>query len=186
MKKIITIAIILFGFSHVSNAQDWTVSTNAIMWADFGSLNVDVSRTFAQHFSAHIGGRYNPWYFKRGTQDQFQNRKRGAWVGLRYWPWYANSGWFIQAKAQWQEYNYYLPGLTPVKEEGDRFGGVLGGGWAMMVNKHFNIEFGLGVFAGTTIYNEDLLPEKGRRITQHAQKFFVLPDELSVNFVFVF
>lgn len=176
---------VLCGFVTVSNAQKVTIGTNAVMWADLGAMNLEASLAVSQHLSAHIGGRYNPWYFERGTTDQFQNRKRGAWMGMRYWLWYVNSGWFFQAKAQWQEYNIYLPGMTSVKEEGDCYGGGLAAGYAFMVTPHFNIEVGLGAWAGKKVYNEDLLPERGRRITAGASKFFVLPDELCVTLVFV-
>ena len=186
MKKILLLAIALFGLSTGLYAQKITLGTNVVQWANLGTINLEGTFAVAQHVSLTLGGRYNPWYFERETENQFQNRKRGAWFGVRYWPWYVNSGWFFAAKGQWQEYNYYLPGQTEVKEEGDRFGGGLIAGHAFMLTKHLNLEVGLGAWCGVSIYNEDLLPEKGRRITSGARKFFFLPDDVSVSLVYVF
>lgn len=186
MKKIIIVLAIMFSASSLAHAQKWTLGTNAIQWADLATINLETSYAVAQHFTLNAGGRYNYWYFKRGTDNQFQNRKRGLWFGTRYWPWYTNSGWFIQMKGQWQEYNHFLPNITDVKEEGDGFGVGLGFGFAKMVNEHFNIEFGLGAWGGLAIYNEDLRPENGKRITEGATKTFILPDDLCINFVYVF
>lgn len=186
MKKVLLVLMFTFAGCFLASAQKVTLGTNVIQWADLGSINLEGSLAVSQHVSLHMGGRYNPFYFQRGTENQFQNRKRGAWMGTRFWTWYVNSGWFFQAKAQWQEYNYYLPGMTNVKEEGDRFGGGLAAGYALMITDHFNIEFGISVWGGMQIYNEDLLPEMGRRVTAGAKKGFILPDDVSVTLVYVF
>lgn len=185
-KKLLMLAVAVLGFCSVASAQKVAVGTNVIQWADLGAINLELSIAASTHITVNAGGRYNPWYFERGTDAQMQNRKRGAWLGMRYWPWYCYSGWFIQGKAQWQEYNHYFPNVTDVKEEGDAIGGGIAAGYALMVNPHFNIEFGLGAWAGMKIYNEDALPERGRRLTEHATKFFVLPDDVCVTLVFVF
>lgn len=186
MKKIICVALLAFCCCFVSSAQKAALGTNVVQWADLGCINLEGSFAVAQHFTVNVGGRYDPWYFRRGTEDQFQNRKRGAWMGVRYWPWYTYSGWFFQLKGQWQEYNHFFPGVTEVKEEGDCFGAGLAAGYAIMINRHFNIEFGAGVWGGGKIYNEDLLPEMGRRITSRARGAFILPDDVCVTMYYVF
>ena len=94
------------------------------------------------------------------------------------------SGWWVGAKAQYQEYN--RGGIiTKTAEEGDAFGAALAGGYSLMLREHWNLDFGLGVWGGWTKYRKFAYPENGK-ITEEGHKWFFLPNEVILSLVFIF
>ena len=87
-----------------ANAQNVSVSTNAMDYANFGTLNLEASAAVARHWSVNAGVRYNPWTFGEGS-EAVQNRTRTVSAGFRWWPWNVYSGWWLGGRAQWEEYN---------------------------------------------------------------------------------
>ena len=83
-----------------------------------------------------------------------------------------------------QEYNYggVVSGLT---QEGDRAGLGLYAGYAHMLSRHFNIEFGLGLWGGVDFFRRYSCPVCGLTVSQGV-KAFVLPDDFSISVVYVF
>ena len=93
-------------FSTALSAQEFSLSTNLLDWANLGTANLQAGLSFSRHLSLHAGARYNKWDFgsaEKGTA--FQNRARTASLGMRYWPWNVYSSWWFGAKAQAEEYN---------------------------------------------------------------------------------
>lgn len=179
-----------------ARAQQMTFSTNFVEWANLGTINGEFGISVAQHFSIHVGARYNPWTFRPGLPEarfedpygddekQFENRKRSFNLNVRWWPWYVNDSWWIYVKGQYTEYN--RGGLiNHWAEEGDAFGGGLGVGYTYMLHKHWNIEFGAGVWAGKTKYTKYRCTNCGVK-EDGGEKFFILPDDVMLSLVFVF
>lgn len=198
MKRFLILILIAAGlFSALDcRAQRFSVSTNAVEWANLGTINGEVGASIAQHFSIHAGVRYNPWTFRKSSPDarfddpsgdeevQFENRKQSYGLSLRWWPWYVYSGWWAYGKFQYQEYN--RGGLLRhTAEEGDAFGGGIGLGYTYMLHKNWNIEFGGGIWAGSTKYVGYRCTNCGS-ITDQGKKFFILPDDIMVSIVYVF
>ncbi len=165
-------------------AQQLSASTNAVEWANLGTVNAELGWGFSQHFSLHAGLRYNNWNFKEGTAEQFQNRKQAYQLSLRYWFWYINTGWWLRTHAQWMEYN--RGGLFHSSaEEGDAIGGGLGLGYTYLLAKHLNLEVGASVWAGRKDYKIYRCTHCGS-VQEQGQRFFVLPDDVFASLVFVF
>lgn len=144
--KIVLLAALLLAGSHICKAQRWGISTNVVDWAYFGTMNVEFTGAVHQHWSLNLATRYNPWTWRKG-ENQLQERTRTASVGTRYWFWYVYSGWWLGARAQWEEYN--RGGLLSKRtEEGDAYGLALSAGYTLMLHKNLNIEFGLGGWGG--------------------------------------
>ena len=100
------------------------------------------------------------------------------------WPWHTWSGWWFAGKLRWQEYN--VGGIiSPETREGDRFGTGLYAGYTYMLGTHFNLEMGLGVWAGTDIYSLYSCPVCGVTL-ESGKNFFVLPDDMMISLVYVF
>ena len=74
------------------------------------------------------------------------------------------------------------PGMT---EEGDAYGLSLGAGYSLMLGKHVNIDFGLEVWGGRTIYTVYACPTCGK-VTESGKKWFFLPNDLVLSFQWVF
>ena len=169
-----------------SFAQEMSLSTNVLGYANLGTMNMEASWGFSMHWSANVGLRYNPFSFpgREGVADRMQARQRTVAVGGRFWPWHIHSGWWLAGKAQFQEYN--IGGLTDAEtSEGDRVGGGLTGGYTYMISPSFNIEVGAGVWAGYERYTTYACPECGR-VTGSGDRPFVLPNELLLGLVYVF
>lgn len=167
-------------------AQELSVSTNVLGYAELGTMSMEASWGFARHWSANLGFRYNPFTFpgREGVADTMQARQRTVALGGRYWPWHIHSGWWLAGKAQYQEFN--RGGLTEAEtSEGDRVGGGLTGGYTYMLSPRFNIEVGAGLWTGYERYTTYACPECGR-IVEQGERTFVLPNDFLLGLVYVF
>ena len=75
--------------------------------------------------------------------------------------------------------------IDPTTEEGHRYGGGISAGYTMMVNPHFNIEFGLGAWAGLKDYVTYSCPSCGR-VTGTGVKCFIMPSDVIIALCYVF
>ncbi len=198
------LTFILFGHQAVS-AQNVTISTNLLDWANVGTINGAASVALSQHVSLGAELRYNPWYY--GSMDRgnaFQNRVRGAAIQMRIWPWTSYSSWWGGLRVQAEEYNrggWLFDRRTPygrVTEEGYAYGVGIGGGYQYMIAKHLNLDLGLGIWAGRRIYTQYACPRCGRIMegpdrqgvwykVKDIRGWFVLPSpDVQVSLVYVF
>ena len=169
--------------SVAASGQEFAISTNLVDYANLGTLNVEASYGVAQHWSVDAGAKYNPFSFGNGGQVK-QNRQRSLSAGARYWPWHIYSGWWLAASLRWQEYN--AGGLdNPETAEGDRFGSAVKGGYSYMVSRHFNLNIGMGVWAGRDAFTVYSCPTCGR-VVDHGAKFFVLPSDFIMSLSYIF
>lgn len=183
IRKII-FATFLLSIQTVSNAQSWSLSTNAGKWADLGTANIEVGVAVSRHLSLHAAAAYNPWTFRRGDGRQFQSRRQEYEASVRYWPWHIYSGWWINTAARYREYN--TGGIFRSEtEEGNALGAAVSAGYSLMLSHHFNIDFGLGLYGGRTAYTAYSCPKCGT-ITGRGNKWFLLPDDITIAFVWVF
>jgi len=188
-----------------ASAQQYSVSTNIVGWADLGTANLEAGAALSRHFTLHAGFRYNPWTIRPvpraaidalvdgpvpaaqeefERQDQLQNRKQAYHAGIRWWPWYVYSGWWVGARGQWMEYN--RGGIvSPATEEGEALGAGLSVGYTRMIHRNWNIEFGLGLWGGTTRYTTYACPTCGT-VRDSGTKTFILPDDVMLSVIFIF
>ena len=184
MKKLLLSAIFLLVSSAVF-AQKMAVSTNILGYAALGTLNADVSYSVSQHWSIVAGVKYNPFTYNSGDPDrQFQMRQQSYAAGVRLWPWHTLSGWWFASKLRYQEYNYGGI-LSKETKEGDRAGVGVYAGYTYMLSSRFNLEFGLGLWAGADWYRKYSCTVCGLTLDS-GRKAFLLPDDLAVSLVYVF
>jgi len=164
-------------------AQKAALSTNLLGYADLATLNLEGSLGVSQHWSLNAAWRYNPFRFHRNGAPA-NNRQQAWFAGARYWPWHIYSGWWIAAKAGYQEYNRG-GWRSPETQEGDRFGGGVSGGYTYMLHPHLNLEFGLGLWGGYDIYTVYSCPECGLE-TGSGRRAFLLPNEILLALSYVF
>lgn len=166
-----------------AGGQRFSVSTNAVSYLNLGTINAEMSYSAARHWTVTAGAKYNPFSFN-GKEGEFRNRQQSYNVGIRYWPWHTYSGWWIAAKAQYQEYN--TGGFfSPETEEGDRWGGGVSAGYTYMISPKFNLEFGLGFWAGMGKYVVYSCPTCGLTLDS-GTKAFILPNEIIIGVSYVF
>lgn len=181
MKNFLTfLAALLLGW-NACNAQEVALSTNLLDLANFGTLNLEASYGVSQHWSLNAGLKYNPFKYANGYA---RNMQRAISVGTRYWPWHIFSGWWVSAAVRYQEYNQ--GGIfSPTTSEGDRFGGVLGGGYTYMISPHFNLDFGLAAWTGYELFKTYSCPTCGK-VTDKGGRIFLLPSDIILSVTYIF
>lgn len=177
------ITFIFLSLPLLAGAQQFSLSTNTVDYANFGTVNAEASAAVARHFSVNAGVRYNPWSF--GKDDgRMQNKAITASAGFRWWPWNIYSGWWTGARAQWEQYN--RGGIrSPETEEGDAYGAALSAGYSLMLHRNFNLDFGIGIWGGYKTYTVYRCPTCGK-VMDEGGKLFVMPSDLLVSLMFTF
>ena len=178
------VAVVLFYvFSTPCKAQNMSLSTNLLDYANFMTLNAEGSYALDRHWSATAQLRYNPFSYSIGGND-VQNKQQAYAAGLRYWPWHVYSGWWMEAQLQYQEYN--SGGISSAKtREGDRYGLGAAAGYSHMLRERLNLEFGIGLWGGWDKYVVYNCPVCG--LTEESgEKVFFLPNELIFAISYVF
>lgn len=167
-------------------AQNVAISTNAVDWLNFGTANIGVGLDVSRHFSVEAGARYNPWSFSRKSSGlTVMNRQTTAFAGVRFWPWYIFSGWWIAARCQYSDFSdtgiwrYAL-------NEGKALGASLSFGYTLMLSRHFNMEFGAGVWGGRLLEHNLYHCPQCMRIRESGPKAFIAPDNISVSVIYLF
>lgn len=170
--------------SFKAEARRFSLSTNLLDYACMGTFNAECAYSVSRYWSLTLGAEYNPFTFRKGQPDQFQLRQQSYSFGARLWPWHTWSGWWMAGKIRYQEYNY--GGIvSPDTDEGDRAGLGLYAGYTYMVTPHINIEFGLGGWTGCDWFTTYSCQQCGV-LQATGRKWFVLPDDIMIAFVYVF
>ncbi|MBQ7772465.1 MAG: DUF3575 domain-containing protein [Bacteroidales bacterium] len=170
-----------------AKAQKVAVGTNLLSYANFLTTNIDISYAVAKNWSVYIQGKYNPWTFKENqpAQEHMQNRQLTFAAGTRYYPWHVYTGWWASASAQYTKYN--TGGIIKTKTwEGEVYGISLGAGYSWLLNKHLNMDFGIGLLVGPNKYITYACPECGRMDEGKQKKIYVGPNELLVKLSYLF
>lgn len=180
----IYLIILLLSFSGISTlyGQRFSISTNTLELLNLGTINSELGLSVAQNWSLYLSGRFNPFTFKyRG--NNIQNRQLNLSIGGRYWPWHTNAGWFLSGEGGYTVYNWGGI-LSPATYEGEIIGATIGAGYSLLVNRHFNIEFGLGGLVGRNSYIKYACPRCGR-VLEQKKKLVILPDNVMVQLSYI-
>lgn len=185
-KSCIVLMVSLFAATlcpALSRAQEFALSTNVLDYANLGTLNLQASYGIDRHWSLNAGMKYNPFSFNKGEKES-RSRQMSYSAGARFWPWHIYSGWWLSGGIRYQEYN--AGGFKSVQtSEGDRFGGSLGGGYTYMLNPHFNIDFGLGLWAGYDVFTTYACQTCGRVVAEGG-KYFIKPSDVTLALTYIF
>ncbi|MBR4299363.1 MAG: DUF3575 domain-containing protein [Bacteroidales bacterium] len=166
----LAIALLLSVLVHqTADAQKWAISTNALTWANLGTINFEGSMAVGQHFTFNGGFTANPWEIKSPTEVEIMNKQYGGYIGARYWPWQTYSEWWIGTKLQYK--NFEQKGLlTSDLKAGNALGAGLAAGYSLMISNNFNLDFGLGFWGGRIL----------------KQRNFLFLDNVIVSIVYIF
>lgn len=166
-----------------AGAQKVAVSTDVVSYLNLGTMNIEASYALAQHWSVTAGAKYNPFVY--GKEDAvLQSKQRVYALGTRYWPWHIYSGWWLAGKVQYQEFSRGSSS-SAYTAEGDRIGSGISGGYTYMLHPHWNVEVGVGVWAGYEDYVHYACPRCGRTVEQ-GTRLFVLPNDLILTLAYIF
>lgn len=168
----------------------WSVGVNLGDAVQFGTISANAQFAVSRHWSVEIWAKYNNWSWNNDlAQERLRQAQMSVSAGTRYWFWNAYSGWWLGARAQWQEYS--KGGLvSDGKEEGDAFGAVIGAGYSLMLGRRWNLDFGLTAWGGAKkfVYYEsagERCPTCGKSTDEGVRGFF-LPSEAIIAVQYVF
>lgn len=186
MKKCLFVFAALCFLTAPSHAQKWALETNAVDWANFGTVNFSAERKLNRYSAAVAGVRYNPWRFMDSEGKSSFNRAATANVGVSFWPWHIYSGWWFSAKAQAEIFSRGNILTFRELDEGYSVGLSVSAGYALMVGENWNISFGAGGWAGYSDRTRYRCPDCGRRLSR-TRGLFALPDngtKVAVMYIF--
>ncbi|MBQ2913373.1 MAG: DUF3575 domain-containing protein [Bacteroidales bacterium] len=179
MKKIYILMVALGAllYSTPADAQNIYVSTNLLDYLNIGTINGEFGLSPWPNWSFYARARYNPFTLK--LDKQIQNRVAGGALGAKYWFWYWGSGWFADAHLGYSVYN--TAGIwNKYAYEGEAVGISAGGGYSLMLNERWNLDFALGVQGGYTSYTKYACPKCGK-VTYKGKKIYVAPSNILVQ-----
>ena len=163
------------------------IKVNDGLWINNGTINADFGISVAQHWSIHAAGRSNPWTFHYTADgERYRDIQYVASLGARWWAWYVYSGWWAGAKVQWA--NFMGKNILSNKLQDGRNATGLGlqGGYTLMLSKHLNLDFGLGVWGGALFRHEVYDAEAQTTRTYGGTAWFIAPDSISISLMYVF
>lgn len=180
---IVMLVTILTVSRQEASGQIVGISTNILGYAKFVTMNLEVGAAVARNWTFSIDGSYNPFVFNRNDADtRMQYKHLTIGTGVKYWPFYLFSGFNFGVKTQWSEYN--IGGIiSPRTVEGDAFGIAFSGGYSLIISKHFNIDFSLGVWGGYTFFTRYSCPSCGE-ILQKDSRWFIAPTDIKISLTF--
>lgn len=183
-KGILSLILFIIGSCATLSAQRLTVATNLVGYANFGTINGEIGLGISQHFSLYAQAKFNPFIYKEGSDAQFHNKQLSLSAGCRYWFWHTWAGWFLMGQAGYSKYN--TGGiLSDESLVGDAYGVTLGGGYALMLTKRLNIDFGLGIMGGITDYTRYSCPKCGK-LEERDKRLFVAPNNILIQLSYMF
>ena len=163
--------------ADAAQAQNMHLATNLLDYLNFGTINAEFGLSPTPKWSFYIKGRYNPFSFHFGKP--LQNRVASAVAGAKYWFWYSNSGWFLNANLGYTIFN--TGGiLNEYAYEGDACGITAGAGYALMLGKKWNLDFGFGIQGGIVSYTKYACPRCGK-VEMNQRRFYVVPGGFMVQ-----
>lgn len=179
MKKINILmpAFVALLISGNTAAQNMYISTNLLDCLNLGTINGEFGLNPLPKWSFYARARYNPFTFN--IDGQMQNRVAGLALGTRYWFWYTNSGWFLNSHMGCSLYN--TSGIMDkCAYEGVAYAVSFGGGYSLMLNERWNLDFGLGIQGGHTSFTKYACIKCGK-VVDKGKTLFVAPSNMMVQ-----
>lgn len=73
----------LLATPRLAQAQQWAVSTNAITWANLGTINLEGSVSVDKRVTLFAGAKYNPWDLRTKSQVTLMNNQITGYAGVK-------------------------------------------------------------------------------------------------------
>lgn len=212
MKKMILISLLAICCPNLSAGGIITdsrlaLSSNLFDWGYFLTPNISVQMAVGRHWTIIAEGKYNNWSFNDESIDNRMRQARQEYsAGFRWWGWYTYTGWWAGSRIMYREYsgnrvlihNISDWGNRFIKEEGDAFGLVLSGGYSFQITRWLDIDLGLGIWGGYTLYKQysgeadgtgSVCPRYGLRTDAADNRpsggFFIGPAEICISLIFI-
>ena len=195
MKKALCFLSFLWGgalLSLNSEAQDLALKTN-ILYDATATVNLGIEAALSQKWTFEVGGNYNNWVMP-------QYRRWKHWLVQpegRYWFCNKFIGSFLGIHLHGGQYNFgnlknnieflgsdFSP-LSDNRYQGWFVGAGVAYGYSLVLSKHWNLEFELGVGYAYTVYDRYPCADCGERL-EHSDHHYLGPTKAALNLVYLF
>ena len=189
----LTLAFLL-SFSSESRAQNVALKTN-LAYDAVAAANLGLEFGLAPRWTMDISGNYMPWNFYNGLTRKhafvqpearywFCDRFAGHFLGI-----HAHGGIFNMTGTGVLDKIPFLPSsvarLDEERHQGWFAGAGIAYGYAVILGKHWNLEFELGAGYAYTKYDVFECAECGSKLGQEDQHYIGL-TKAAINLVYVF
>ncbi len=193
--RIKTYLLLLFFalFAMGAKAQSIAVKTN-LLYDATATVNAGIEFGLAPKWTLDLSGNFNAWEISEG-------KKWKHWMAqpeARYWFCDRFSRHFVGVHALGGQYNvggldtdFKIFGKDFSKLKDSRYQGLFAGagvayGYALILGKHWNMEFEVGVGYIYTKYDKFECAGCGKRVGTDLEKHFFGPTKGAINLVYVF
>ena len=175
-----------------SEAQDLALKTN-ILYDATATVNLGIEAALSQKWTFEVGGNYNNWVMP-------QDRRWKHWLVQpegRYWFCNKFIGSFLGIHLHGGQYNFgnlknnieflgsdFSP-LSDNRYQGWFVGAGVAYGYSLVLSKHWNLEFELGVGYAYTVYDRYPCADCGERL-EHSDHHYLGPTKAALNLVYLF
>lgn len=191
-KLIVAMAMLFVGLSAIAQGNVG-VKTNLLYGVGTLTPNLGMEIGLGKRTTLDVGGGYS-WFNLNGTTEN--NKKLVHWVvqpEFRYFLCEKFNGHFFGIHALYSKYNigkHKLPMLfgknsQDYRFEGDAFGAGLSYGYQLMLGKHWNLEFNLGVGYMRLKYDKYDCRKCGKRKETGATKNYFGPTRAGISLIYI-
>lgn len=190
---IITLLLVLFAGQQAQAQGKVGIKTNLLYGAGAFTPNVGVEIGLGRRTTLDLSGGYN-WFNLKGTADN--NKKLVHWLvqpEFRYFLCEKFNGHFFGVHGLYSQYNiggHELPmlfgkGSKEYRHEGNAFVAGISYGYQLMLGKHWNLEFNIGVGYMHLKYDKYACPTCGKKVESGATKNYFGPTKAGISLIYI-
>lgn len=185
--------LILLLWTTSLQAQEVAVKTN-LLYDATATINAGVEVAIAPRWTLDISGNFNGW-------NQAHQRRWKHWLAqpeARYWFCDPFAGHFIGMHLHGGQYNMGgldnnisflgtdFSGLSDYRYQGWFIGAGIGYGYSVILGRHWNMEFEIGIGYAYTRYDQFNCVGCGRKIKENQNHHYFGPTKAAINLIYVF
>lgn len=174
-------------------AQDVAVKTN-LLYDATATINAGVEVAIAPRWTLDISGNFNGW-------NQSHQRRWKHWLvqpEARYWFCDPFAGHFLGMHLHGGQYNVGgldnsisflgtdFSGLSDYRYQGWFLGAGVAYGYSVILGRHWNMEFEIGIGYSYTRYDQFNCVGCGRKIKEDQDHHYFGPTKAAINLIYVF
>ena len=191
-KNKLVLLVFMLGIAVGAKGQNFAVKTNLLSDALL-NVNAGAEVGLAPRWSLDVSGEYNRW-----AVNEHQWKHWLAQPELRYWFCDHFAGHFLGVHALGGQYNFgqFDTSLSflgtdysvfaDTRHQGWYVGGGIAYGYAVILNRHLNLELELGFGYAYTRYDVFQCEGCGRKIEEDRTHHYVGPTKAAINLVYEF
>lgn len=192
-RQLILLVLCLMTVGYASAQGEVGIKTNLLYGGYTFTPNLGVEIGLGKRTTLDISGGYN-WLNLDGTKNN--NKKLVHWIAqpeFRYFLCEKFNGHFFGVHALYSQYNiggHELPlllgkGSKDFRFEGSAWGAGLSYGYQLMLGKHWNVEFNIGVGYAQLKYDKYSCTKCGDKIETGATTHYLGPTKAGISLIYI-